>query len=83
LANDDYIDVVIHSYMHRYGSVTGDPALEKIESLLTGQPLITVPTIVLHGADAVDIVDNSSDHDKHFAGPSERRALDGVGHNIP
>ena len=84
LANDDNVDVVIHSYMHRYGSVPGDPALEKIESSLTGQLLITVPTVVLHGADdAVDIVNDSTDHVKHFAGPYERRVLGGVGHNIP
>src|SRR5206468_1964930 len=29
--NPDFVDVVIHSYRHRYGNAPGDPALEQIE----------------------------------------------------
>src|SRR4030081_2810205 len=47
--NPDFVDVVIQSYRHRYGYAPGDPALEPVEKLLTVQPKIRVPTIVLHG----------------------------------
>lgn len=53
--NPDFVDVVIHSYRHRYGVVPGDPAYAPLESLLAKQPPISVPTIVLLGAgDGVD-----------------------------
>src|SRR5262249_15545768 len=47
--NPDFVDVVIHSYRHRYGYAPGDPALDATERLLAAQPKINVPTIVLHG----------------------------------
>ncbi|HSV13066.1 MAG TPA: alpha/beta hydrolase, partial [Tepidisphaeraceae bacterium] len=47
--NPDFVDVVIQSYRHRYGNAPGDPALEAIEARLATRPLITVPTINLHG----------------------------------
>ncbi len=49
--NPDFIDVVIHSYRHRFGGVPGDPAFDALEDRLAGQPAITVPAIVLHGGD--------------------------------
>ena len=33
--NPDFVDVVIHSYRHRYGLVAGDPAVAHIETRLT------------------------------------------------
>jgi pimeloyl-ACP methyl ester carboxylesterase len=53
--NPDFVDVVIHSYRHRFGSLApGDPAYDAIERQLAAQPVITVPTINLHGdADGV------------------------------
>jgi pimeloyl-ACP methyl ester carboxylesterase len=47
--NPDFVEVSIHSYRHRYGAAQGDPAFEQIEVELARQPVITVPTIVLHG----------------------------------
>jgi pimeloyl-ACP methyl ester carboxylesterase len=47
--NPDFVDVVIHSYRHRYGYAPGDPGLEEIERQLAARPKITAPTIVLHG----------------------------------
>jgi pimeloyl-ACP methyl ester carboxylesterase len=82
--NPDFVDVVIHSYRHRYGAVTGDPALEPIEARLAEQPQIRVPTIVLHGAaDGVDPPENSEAHARHFAGPYERRVVPVAGHFLP
>src|SRR4029077_2214762 len=45
--NPDFVDVVIHSYRHRYGLAPGDPAYDQIERELAAQPQIIVPTIVL------------------------------------
>jgi len=82
--NADFVDVVIHSYMHRTGSVAGDPDYTFLETQLAAKPAIDVPTIVLHGADDnVTPVHGSENHGRHFTGPYERRVLAGVGHNAP
>ncbi|MBE7248866.1 MAG: alpha/beta fold hydrolase, partial [Actinomycetospora chiangmaiensis] len=36
--NPDFVDVVVHSYRHRFGLVPGDPALGEIEAQLAAQP---------------------------------------------
>jgi hypothetical protein len=51
--NPDFVDVVIHSYRHRFGLVAGDPALEAIERQLAAQPDITVPTVTVDGSPTV------------------------------
>ncbi len=83
--NPDFVDIVIHSYRHRYGGITGDAALDGIESRLAGQPDIIVPTIVLQGdSDGVEgplPVDDS--HAPYFKRFYERRILAGIGHNVP
>jgi pimeloyl-ACP methyl ester carboxylesterase len=82
--NDDFVDVVVHSYMHRTGSVAGDPNYVFLETQLAAQPKIDVPTIVLHGADdGVGPVSGSERHGQHFTADYERRVLPGVGHNVP
>jgi pimeloyl-ACP methyl ester carboxylesterase len=82
--NDDFVDVVIHSYRHRTGSAAGDPRYASVEARLAAQPKIEVPTIVLHGADdGVTPHRASEGHGKHFTGPYQRRVLPGVGHNPP
>ena len=48
--NEDFVDVVIHSYRHRNGNAAGDPRYAPIEARLAAQPKIKVPTIDLHGA---------------------------------
>ena len=45
--NPDFVDVVTHSYRHRYGLVPGDPAVAHIETQLTAQPPIAVPSITM------------------------------------
>ncbi|MCL6702993.1 alpha/beta hydrolase [Pseudomonas sp. T1.Ur] len=82
--NPDFVDVVIHSYRHRFMYAPGDPTLEWMEEQLAAQPAISVPSISLRGAD--DGVGPPSGHDEdagHFTGHYERRVLPGVGHNIP
>jgi len=82
--NDDFVDVVVHSYMHRTGSVAGDPNYAFLETQLAAQPRIDVPTIVLHGADdGVGPVKGSENHGQYFTAHYERRVIPGVGHNVP
>ncbi|WP_085631396.1 MULTISPECIES: alpha/beta fold hydrolase [unclassified Pseudomonas] len=82
--NPDFVEVVIHSYRHRFMYAPGDPALEWMEKALEQQPAISVPTVSLCGAD--DGVGPAPEEDEdadRFTGPYERRVLAGVGHNIP
>ena len=82
--NPDFVEVVIHSYRHRFGYAAGDPALEPIEAALAAQPRITVPTIAPHGAaDGVGPVEGSAGHARHFSGFYQRRVIPRVGHNPP
>jgi pimeloyl-ACP methyl ester carboxylesterase len=83
--NPDFVDVVIHSYRHRFGLAAGDPALDAIEKRLAAQPDIAVPTIVLQGGgDGVDPPASEDDiAAPHFRGRYERRILPGIGHNLP
>jgi len=82
--NPDYVDIVIHSYRHRFQNAPGDPTLEPIEVKLALQPQITVPTVVLQGAcDGVDLEYFTRDHERHFAGPYERRVVPLAGHFLP
>lgn len=83
-SNPDFVDVVTHSYRHRFGLADGDPAYEQIESRLAAQPEISVPTIVLEGLD--DAVDPPKQNDpfiSHFVGPYRRDFANGAGHNVP
>ncbi len=80
--NPDFVEVVVHSYRHRYALTAGDPAVEDIERQLAKKPLIKVPTIHLEGAaDGVIAAESSIAHGRFFAGPYQRRVIDSVGHN--
>lgn len=82
--NPDFVDVVIHSYRHRYALVPGDPAVEAIEDRLIGQPSIGVPTVAMDGdGDGVMSIGGCAEHGRHFAGPYERVVVPLVGHNLP
>jgi pimeloyl-ACP methyl ester carboxylesterase len=82
--NPDFVDVVIHSYRHRFGGIQGDPALDALEGRLAAQPPIAVPTIVLQGADdGVDPPETTDSDAPHFTGPYARRIIPGAGHNLP
>ncbi|MCW2540326.1 MAG: alpha/beta hydrolase fold protein [Frankiales bacterium] len=82
--NPDFVDVVVHSYRHRYGLVAGDPAYQQDEEQLAGQPRITVDTITLDGADdGVNPAKDRGHHEPHFERLLDHRVLPGVGHNLP
>ena len=80
--NPDFVDVVIHSYRHRYGLVAGDPGLADIEAQLAGQPDIGVPTITIDG-DADGVGGTTAEDVKKFTGAHEHRIFEGAGHNLP
>jgi len=82
--NPDFVDVVIHSYRHRYGMVPGDPALEDIERRLAAQPAIAVPTVALHGeANAVLPAGGADRRERRFSSNYRREVIPSVGHNVP
>ncbi len=82
--NPDFVDVVMHSYRHRFGLAPGDPALAGIEQRLAQRPAIAVPTVVLHGGDdGVGPAAQSEGQARHFTGPYTRQVVPGVGHNVP
>jgi pimeloyl-ACP methyl ester carboxylesterase len=82
--NPDWHAVTVHSYTHRWGGTSGDPAYDEVEARLAENPPIQVPTIVLHGAeDGATLVAASEDKDHFFTATYERRVLEGVGHFVP
>jgi pimeloyl-ACP methyl ester carboxylesterase len=82
--NPDFVEVVIHSYRHRFGLVPGDPALARIEARLAAQPAITVPALTFDGADdGVRPPADAAQHGHRFSAPRRHRVLPGVGHNLP
>jgi pimeloyl-ACP methyl ester carboxylesterase len=83
-ANPDFVDVVIHSYRHRFGLVAGDPLFESLEAQLALQPVIGVPAITLDGVDdGVSKPKAASEHARGFGAFHEHRSVEGVGHNLP
>jgi len=80
--NPDFVDVVVHSYRHRFGLVAGDPACVDIEQRLAAKPEIMVPTVVLSGG-ADGVAGSGVINLDRFVGPCERRDLANVGHNVP
>jgi pimeloyl-ACP methyl ester carboxylesterase len=82
--NPDFVEVVIHSYRHRFGLVSGDPTYAGIEQRLAAQPPIRAPAITFDGADdGVRPPAAAAQHARHFIGPREHRVVPGAGHNLP
>jgi pimeloyl-ACP methyl ester carboxylesterase len=82
--NPDYVDVVIHSYRHRYGLADGDPRYADLQRRLAALPVISVPTITLDGdADGVAPATDGSASAAKFTGGRSHRVIPGAGHNLP
>jgi pimeloyl-ACP methyl ester carboxylesterase len=79
----DWVPVVIQSYRHRYGYAPGDPALEPIEARLAAAPAITVPTIILHGAEDGVSPPPTTAETARFTALRDRTIVPGAGHNLP
>jgi pimeloyl-ACP methyl ester carboxylesterase len=83
-AHLDFVPVVIHSYRHRHGNAPSDPRFEQVERHLATRPPITVPTIVLHGAeDTVSPPHRSEGHMALFPAGTARHVVAGAGHFMP
>ena len=82
--NPDFVDVVIHSYRHRFALAPGDPALAGIERRLAAQPPIPVPTLTLDGThDGVLAPEGTAHHAPKFTGPHRHDRIPNGGHNLP
>ena len=79
----DFVDIVVHSYRHRYGLETGDPKFEYMEEALLTQPVIKTPAIVLDAeADGVEPIAGTGKDAMRFTGKYERIIVK-AGHNVP
>jgi pimeloyl-ACP methyl ester carboxylesterase len=79
--NDDWADVVLHSYCHRWGHAPGVPAYEADDAKLNPAPVLSVPTLVLHGgADSCNPPASSEGKEHFFAGRYQREIIEGAGH---
>ena len=82
--NLDFVPVVIHSYRHRHGNAPGDPRFDQVEHHLATRPPITVPTLVLHGADDTVSRPQRSERDMAMFPPgTARHVIAGAGHFLP
>src|SRR5258708_4632965 len=82
--NPDYVDVVIHSYRHRFGQAAGDPQYAELQRRLAALPPITVPAVTLDGdADGVLPASDGRASAAKFTGRRIHRVVPGAGHNVP
>lgn len=84
--NPDFVDCVIHSYRHRNFNAPGEPRFLEIEQQLARRPPITVPTIVLHGADDAfgrQRPEISAGERTVLPKLIDKRIVEGAGHFVP
>jgi pimeloyl-ACP methyl ester carboxylesterase len=82
--NPDYVDVVIHSYRHRYGQADGDPQYADLQRRLAALPVIAVPTITLDGdGDGVAPATDGTRSAAKFTDRRSHRVIPRAGHNLP
>ncbi len=81
--NPDFVPVTMHSYRHRWGLAPGDPAYHDLDAWLATCPPVSVPAVMLHGADdGATLPESSEAKDRYFQNGYTRRVLSGVGHFI-
>ena len=79
--NPDWAAVTLHSYRMRWGHAEPDPRYAADAKALTPAPVLSVPTLVLHGDDdRVNLPATSAGKEKSFTGRYERTLLHGIGH---
>jgi pimeloyl-ACP methyl ester carboxylesterase len=82
--NPDHVDIVIHSYRHRFGLAEGDPQYADLQQRLATLPPISVPSVTLDGdADGVLPASDGSASAAKFTGRRIHRIVPGAGHNVP
>jgi len=83
--NPDFVDIVLHSYRHRHMNAPGEDRFIEVELNLAEGPPVTVPSIVLRGADSglgAPSQDPSAD-ERNFTQLVARRIVSGAGHDLP
>ncbi|WP_119066948.1 alpha/beta fold hydrolase [Rubrobacter indicoceani] len=81
--NPDFVEIAVHSYRHRWGNAPSDPSYSALEEKLAGPPEISVPTIVLMGADdGATLPELSEGKELFFTGSYRREVLPEVGHFV-
>jgi pimeloyl-ACP methyl ester carboxylesterase len=79
--NPDWAEVVLHSYRVRWGLAPLYPAYAAAEARLSADPVIRVPTLVIHGGgDPCNDPSTSENKEHFFASRYQRVVLEGVGH---
>jgi len=82
--NPDYVDIVIHSYRHRFGLADGDPHYADLQRRLAALPVIAVPTITLDGdADGVVPATDGTASAPKFSARRSHHVVPHAGHNLP
>jgi pimeloyl-ACP methyl ester carboxylesterase len=82
--NPDYVDIVIHSYRHRFGLADGDPKYADLQRRLAALPVISVPAITLDGdGDGVSPATDGTANAAKFTGRRIHRVIPRAGHNLP
>ena len=83
--NPDFVDIVLHSYRHRHMNAPGEDRFIEVELNLAKGPPVTVPSIVLRGADSglgAPSQDPSAD-ERNFTQLVARRIVSGAGPDLP
>jgi pimeloyl-ACP methyl ester carboxylesterase len=82
--NPDYVDVVIHSYRHRFGLAEGDPQYADLQRRLAELPAIGIPAITLDGAaDGVAPATDGKATAAKFTARRSHHVIANAGHNLP
>jgi len=83
--NPDFVDIVLHSYRHRHKNALGEERFLEVERKLAEGPPVTVPAIVLRGADSGlgAPSEDPSEDERNFTNLVARRIISGAGHDLP
>jgi pimeloyl-ACP methyl ester carboxylesterase len=79
--NPDWPDIVLHSYRQRWGHAPSFPEYAEDDAKLNPAPVISTPTLVMHGAvDYCSNPDMSAGKEHYFSGRYERVLIENAGH---
>lgn len=79
----DFEDTVLHGYRSRWGHAELDPAYAKLQTKMESTMTLSLPTLLLHGAnDSCELAVTTNPASKFFTGPYRRILLEGVGHFV-
>jgi pimeloyl-ACP methyl ester carboxylesterase len=83
LANEQFVDTVIHYYRHRWGAAPSSPFYDSHEIKLRDTPPIPVPAVFVCGmSDACNLPESSLGNANLYPAGLERVELAGVGHFV-